>query len=124
MDQRGRNELVSSYIFDHRIAINLWAGYKSRNVDVGEMRNPIFVWCCTMETEPDVILSTWKDLDSVVEVTDPLAFAERVKNTAVARKPEFLGLQVGPVTYNKDRGSHRAYHLAEGVFQKNIRFNG
>ena len=61
MDQRGRNELVGSYVFDHRIAINLGAGYKSRNFDVGEMRNPIFVWCCTMETEPDAILSTWKD---------------------------------------------------------------
>jgi len=39
LDQISRNELVGSYVFDHRIAINLGAGYKSRIVEVGEMRN-------------------------------------------------------------------------------------
>lgn len=86
--------------------------------------NPIFVWCCTMETEPEVILSTWNDRDSVVEVTDPVAFAERVKDAAVACKAGLLGLQIGPVTYDKDRGSHHAYAWGEGIFQKNLHFNG
>jgi len=86
--------------------------------------NPIFVWCSTMESDPDVILSTWTDRDSIVEVTDTLKLAERMKDAAVARKPDFHGLYIGPVTYDKDRGSHRAYDWTEGIFQKNLRFNG
>lgn len=36
--------------------------------------NPIFVWCGTMESEPETILATWRDRDTVIQITDPLAF--------------------------------------------------
>ncbi len=81
---------------------------------------PIFVWCSTMETDPAVILDTWKDRDAVVQITDTLGFARLVRDVATSLK---LSLQIGPVTYDKDAGSHRKYDWAEGIFQKNIRFN-
>jgi len=90
----------------------------------GSYLNPIFVWCGTMETDPYAILSTWKDRDTVVQVTDPLTFMERVRDAAVALSPDVRNLLVGPITYDKDEGSHRGYHWAEGIFQKNLRFNG
>jgi len=86
--------------------------------------NPIFVWCGTMENEPETILATWRDRDTVIQITDPLAFTQRVRDAAVAHEARILSLQVGPVTYDKDKGSHRTYHWAEGLFQKNHQFNG
>ncbi|PKN51194.1 MAG: hypothetical protein CVU55_13775 [Deltaproteobacteria bacterium HGW-Deltaproteobacteria-13] len=81
---------------------------------------PIFVWCSTMETDPAVILDTWKDRNAVVQITDTLGFARRIRDVATGLK---LLLQVGPITYDKDEGNHREYDWAEGIFQKNIRFN-
>lgn len=87
--------------------------------------SPIFVWCSTMETDPKVILNTWKDRNTVVQITDTLEFARRIRNVALELKPNIkVLLQVGLITYDKDDGSHRKYDWAEGIFQKNIRFNG
>ena len=85
--------------------------------------NPIFVWCSTMETDPTLIIETWKDRDTVLQITDTLKFAERIRDAAVRLKPKIQGLQVGPVTYDKDEGSFRVYHWAEGILQKSLRFS-
>ncbi len=86
--------------------------------------NPIFVFCSTMETDPNKLLSTWKDRDTVLQITDTLLFVNRIKDAAVKRNDDIRKLQVGPVTYDKDAGSFREYHWAEGIFQKSMRYNG
>lgn len=86
--------------------------------------NPIFIWSSTMEANPKVILKTWRDRDTVLQVKNTLRFTERILDAAMARKADFLNFQIGPVTYDKDEGSHRDYHWAEGVFQKNSRYDG
>lgn len=87
--------------------------------------NPIFVFCSTMETDPNKILSTWSDRDTVLQITDTLLFVNRIKDAAVKTKGDIHdGLKVGPVTYDKDAGSFREYHWAEGIFQKSMRYNG
>jgi len=85
--------------------------------------NPIFIWSSTMETNPKVIFETWRDRDTVLQITNTLKFTERIRDAAVARKPDFLNFQIGPVTYDKDEGTSRDYHWALGVFQKNLRYN-
>ncbi len=85
---------------------------------------PIFVFCSTMETDPNKVLSTWSDRDTVLQVTDTLLFVNRIKEAAVKRKSDIRALKIGPVTYDKDAGSFRKYHWAEGIFQKSMRYNG
>ena len=84
----------------------------------GDYANPIFIWCCTMETNTDVIFNTWIDRDSVILITDTLKFLNKVKDAVINSKhvKSLIGLQVGPVTYNKNEGSERNYHWAEGIF--------
>lgn len=86
--------------------------------------NPIFVSCFTMETIKSVILSTWKDRDTVVQVFNTLSFAKRIRNSANEYGKKIHSMVVGPVTYDKDDGSCREYFWAEGIFQKNLLFNG
>jgi len=86
--------------------------------------NPIFIWSSTMETNPKVILETWRNRDTVIQIKNTLEFAERIRDAAVIRKSDLLNFQIGPVTYDKDEGSHRDYHWAEGVFQKNLCYSG
>jgi hypothetical protein len=85
---------------------------------------PIFVWCSTMETDPTVILETWEDRDTLLQITNTLMLARRVRDAAARLKPKISKLAVGPVTYDKDEGSYREYHWVEGIFQKNLRFSG
>lgn len=85
--------------------------------------NPIFVWCSTMETDPERILATWQDRDTVIQITNTIEFVRRILQEA-KKEPHITGFQVGPVTYDKDQGSHRDYHWAEGIFQKGLRYNG
>jgi hypothetical protein len=75
-----------------------------------------------METDPDIVLSTWSDRDTVLQITNTLSFVNRIKGAAVERRNDIIDMQVGPVTYDKDAGSHREYHWAEGIFQKNMRY--
>jgi hypothetical protein len=84
--------------------------------------NPIFVYCLTMETDPNTVLGTWSDRDTVLHITDTLSFLNRIKDAAIERKIDIIGIQAGPVTYDKDAGSHREYHWAEGIFQKSMRY--
>ena len=87
----------------------------------GDYSCPIFVWCSTMETVPIKILETWKDRDTIVQITDTLGFAKRICDVVAKLTPN-IHLIVGPVTYDKDEGSYREYDWAEGIFQKNIYF--
>jgi hypothetical protein len=85
---------------------------------------PIFVFCSTMETNPNTVLSTWTDRNTVLQIKDTLSFINRIKDAVIKRKGDIQGIKVGPVTYDKDAGSHRNYHWAEGIFQKNMLHNG
>lgn len=85
--------------------------------------NPIFVWCSSMETDSDVLLAYWKDRDSVIQITNSLAFIQRLKDAATSSSYMLHSLHVGPVTYDKDEGSRRNSHWVEGVFQKNYLYN-
>jgi hypothetical protein len=77
-----------------------------------------------METDPDMVLSKWRDRDTILQITDTLSFINRIKDADVKIKNDIQRMQVGPVTYDKDAGSHREYHWAEGTFQKSMRHNG
>lgn len=86
--------------------------------------NPVFVWCSSMETNFATILDYWGDRDCVVQITNTLSFAQRISDAAFAAYGhKIYGLQVGPVTYDKDVGSRRDYHWAEGIFQKNYAYS-
>ncbi|MBU1692417.1 MAG: hypothetical protein KKC51_00470 [Verrucomicrobia bacterium] len=85
--------------------------------------NPVYVWCSTMETVPRRILDTWKDRDTVLQITDTWELVQRV-HRAITPDLRINQFQVGPVTYDKDEGSHRGYHWAEGIFQKGLRHSG
>lgn len=82
--------------------------------------NPVFVWCSTMETDIDAILDTWSDRDTVLQITAPKEFFQRI--IPKAHEVGLLNWQVGPVTYDKDDGSVRTHHWGEGIFQKGHRF--
>lgn len=84
--------------------------------------NPIFVCCFTMETDLSVILDTWKDRDTIVQICNTICFAKRIRDAALEIK-EICFIQIGPVTYDKDEGSRRAYYWGENIFQKNLRFS-
>ena len=45
--------------------------------------NPIFVFCTTMETEPDMVLSKWQDRDTILQITDTFSFINRVNDAFV-----------------------------------------
>jgi hypothetical protein len=76
-----------------------------------------------METNPRVILETWRDRDTVVQICNTLELARRIRDAAHAMKPKVYNLHVGPVTYDKDEGSRCSYYWGAFIFQKNIRFN-
>ena len=87
--------------------------------------NPIFVSCFTMETDPAVILGTWKDRDSVLEITKPKIFIDRVMAAAKMDNTRSPSLSVGPVTYDKDCGNDGDdVPWDHGFFQKNLRHSG
>lgn len=90
---------------------------------IGKYVNPIYAWCGTMETDAEVILETWRDRDTVVEVTNTMVFLERIRGKA-NEVEGVIQFQAGPVVYDKDKGSHRDYFWAQGIFQKDLRFSG
>jgi len=85
--------------------------------------NPIFVCCFTMETDRRSILTTWDDRDTVVQICNTLTFVKRIRDAAKSTRGKIFPMQVGPVTYDKDEGSHREYYWGEAIFQKNLRFS-
>lgn len=88
-----------------------------------DYHNPIYIWCATMETDPSLIIQTWKDRDTLLQITDTLEFARRVRDASVPLKSTIRRLIVGPVTYDKDEGSYREEQWAKVIFQKNLRFS-
>lgn len=83
--------------------------------------NPIFVWCATMEMDPAVVRATWRDRDTVLQITNTLALAERIQNS-LQQQADVAECLVGPVTYDRDIGSHRHHDWADGIFQKGGRY--
>lgn len=85
----------------------------------GDYVNPLFVFCSTMETDSNIVLKTWRDRDTVLQITKTFSFVDRIKDIALARD-DIITIHVGPVTYDKDDGSHRGDYWSEGIFQKSM----
>lgn len=80
--------------------------------------NPIFLWCATLDPDPDAVLSVWQDCDTVIHISNPQALAERVLSAAKAQGVDGVSFHAGRPTYDKDQGSTAPYHWAESIFQK------
>jgi hypothetical protein len=85
-------------------------------------QSPIFVWCSTMETQKETILETWRERDTVIEVFNLLEFINRIITAGRKHESASGSLHIGPVTYDKDTGSHRATQIIDGLFQKNLKY--
>ena len=85
---------------------------------------PIYVWCCTLETRPCRVIETWPDKNCVIQILDTIEFANRIA-VAVGNQPQKLSLlKVGPVVYTKTVGGHERNDWADGIFQKDGRYDG
>ena len=82
----------------------------------------IHVWCATMETSRNRILDTWKDYDTVIQIQNTWEFAQRIK--AKAHPARLSPVQIGPVSYTKTNGGHEHSDWADGIFQKDARYDG
>ena len=80
--------------------------------------NPIFLWCATLDPDPDVVLALWRDCDTVVHICNPQAFAERILKIAKTQGVKGVSFHAGTPTYDKERGGMRPYHWAESIYQK------
>jgi hypothetical protein len=80
--------------------------------------NPIFLWCTTLDPDPEAVLAVWRDCDTVVHICEPQAFAERILRTAKAQGVKGVSFHAGTPTYDKEQGGTRPYHWAESIYQK------
>ena len=84
---------------------------------------PCYVWCCTMDSQAFRVMKMWPDRDTVIQILDTVAFAERVRDALARQRPKFLPLKVGPVVYTKTAGGYEKTDWADGLFQKNERYD-
>lgn len=89
-----------------------------------EYTMPIYVFCCTLETSPIRVIETWSNRDCVIQITDTLKFAERIRSAVIQQRIKVLPLQLGPVAYTKTKGGHESNDWADGLFQKDDRYDG
>lgn len=80
--------------------------------------NPIFLWCATLDPDPESILSIWKDCDTVIHISGPQILAERMLSSAKAQGVNGVSFHAGIPVYDKDTGGTAEYHWAESIFQK------
>lgn len=83
-----------------------------------EHTNPIFLWCATLDPEPDSVLSVWRDCDTVIHISNPQALAERMLSAAKAQGVDGVSFHAGIPSYDKDTGGTEEYYWAESIFQK------
>lgn len=83
--------------------------------------NPIFLWCTTLDSNPESVLSIWRDCDTVIHISNPQALAERMLSAAKAQGVDGVSFHAGIPTYDKDKGGTAEYHWAESIFQKPLR---
>lgn len=80
--------------------------------------NPIFLWCTTLESDPDAVLAVWRDCDTVIHIRNPQALAERILRTAIVNGVKGVSFHAGAPTYDKEHGGTRLYYWAESIYQK------
>lgn len=85
---------------------------------------PIYVWCCTLDTQACRVIQTWPDKDCVIQILDTVGFARRITCALGKHRPKLWPLHVGPVVYTKTSGGHEKIDWADGVFQKDDRYDG
>ncbi|HEY9162514.1 MAG TPA: hypothetical protein VIS94_15655 [Desulfomonilia bacterium] len=69
--------------------------------------NPIFLWCTTLESDPDTVLTIWRNYDTVIHISDPQALAERILRAAVIKGVRGISFHAGTTIYNKDYNAPR-----------------
>lgn len=79
--------------------------------------NPIFLWCTTLDPDPESVLGVWRDYDTVIHIDNPQALAERMLKAAKTQGVDGVSFHAGTPTYDKDQGGTAAYlgrkHLSE-----------
>ena len=85
---------------------------------------PVYVWCCTLDTQPCRVIQTWPDKNCVIQILDIVDFAKRITNSLVEKHPGLWPLRVGPVVYTKTTGGHETTNWSDGLFQKDERYDG
>lgn len=85
---------------------------------------PVYVWCCTLDTQPCRVIQTWPDKNCVVQILDTVEFARRITKALGKQHLKLWPLHVGPVVYTKTSGGYEKTDWADGVFQKNERYDG
>lgn len=90
---------------------------------VGEYSMPCYIWCCTMDSQACRVMNTWPDKDTVIQIRDTVAFARRITAALATQCPKFGPLKVGPAVYTKTRGGFEETDWADGLFQKDERYD-
>jgi hypothetical protein len=85
---------------------------------------PVYVWCCTLDTQACRVIQTWPDKNCVMQILDTVEFAQRITNALREQRPKLWPLHVGPVVYTKTSGGYERTDWADGVFQKDERYDG
>ena len=88
-----------------------------------EYSMPCYVWCCTMDSQPCRVMKMWPDRDTVIQIRDTVEFARRITSALANQRPNLLPLTVGPVVYTKTAGGHEESDWADGLFQKDERYD-
>jgi len=84
---------------------------------------PVYIWCCTLDSQPCRILKTWEDKTSVIQILDTVKFANRITTALGSQNPNLWPLKIGPVVYTKTTGGHEASNWADHIFQKDERYD-
>ena len=85
---------------------------------------PVYVWCCTLDTQVCRVIRTWPDKNCVMQILNTVEFARRITRALGAQRLKLWPLHVGPVVYTKTSGGHEKTDWADGVFQKDERYDG
>jgi len=91
---------------------------------VAEYPMPVYVWCCTLDTQPCRVIRTWSDKNCVIQILDTVEFAKRITSSLGKQRPRLWPLRVGPVVYTKTTGGYENTNWADGLFQKDERYDG
>lgn len=89
-----------------------------------EYANPIYIWCCTLDTQPCRVIQSWPDKNCVIQIRDTVEFAKRITSALGQQQPNMWPLSVGPVVYSKTTGGYEKTDWVDGVFQKDEHHDG
>lgn len=84
----------------------------------------VYVWCCTLDTQACRVIQTWSDKNCVIQILDTVEFAKRITTALRKQHPKLWPLHVGPVVYTKTSGGYEKTDWADGVLQKDERYDG